>query len=208
MGCLTILLIFNLKTYYKFFKNFHKTRLMESISIPEREHIKELKCYLQDELNDCKFIKKECRNKIIQYFFDRNDSFLMEGKRLSVKEKSSLGINTRLQITHNFVSVLTPLGLARKNPKDILVSLHYKAIFAQIRDDNILQWNQQGIIDEYELSAVKDGRDCEWCLAMHGKKFSINTKQDLNKLIKDNCTCYSHCRLSMNAVIPSYWYDK
>ncbi len=39
-----------------------KARLIKSISIPEREHIKELKCYLQDELNDCKFIKKECCN--------------------------------------------------------------------------------------------------------------------------------------------------
>lgn len=96
------------------------------------------------------------------------------------------------------VNVLTQAGLSQSNLKDILASIYYRATFAKNNDDSCKKYIGLGV-KKYKILACGDEGDCKWCKSMDGKKLSVS--EDLNKLIKDNCKCESHCRLGTSAVI-------
>lgn len=108
------------------------------------------------------------------------------GENLTVNEKNALGLNTRLSITSNLVSVLSPEGLQLPNPKDALKQVYYRAKFERIRLEKFLQLLSVGIT-EATYHSCKDERDCAWCKANDGVKFIIS--EDLNNKINQNCTC-------------------
>ena len=153
--------------------------------------------YFAKELAGCEFIKKECHDIVLKHL-THQINLNKTGNKLLAEEKKALGINTRLAITHDLVNVLTEAGLTQSNPKDILTSIYYRATFAKTNDDSCKQYIDLGV-EKYKILACGDEGDCKWCKSMDGKKLSVS--EDLNELIKNNCKCKSHCRLSTSAVL-------
>ena len=153
--------------------------------------------YFTNELDGCEFIKKEYHDIVLKHL-THQINLNKTGDKLSTEEKKTLGMNTRIAITHDLVNVLTEAALNQSNPKDILTSIYYRATFAKTHDDSRQQYIDLGV-KKYKISACDDEGDCKWCKTMDGKKLSVN--EDLNELIKSNCNCKSHCRLSTSAVL-------
>lgn len=166
----------------------------KSKSSPQK---KILNSYFQDELNESAYIKQEAHSIVLKHLTHKLN-LNKTGNKLTAKKKKELGINARLSITHELIDVLTETGLSQPDPKDILSSIYCRATFAKNHDDSLKKYKELGI-KQYQFMAAGDEKDCKWCKSMDGKKFSINN--DINCLIKTNCKCNSHCRLSTTAVI-------
>jgi|AntAceMinimDraft_15_1070371.scaffolds.fasta_scaffold09754_1 hypothetical protein len=158
---------------------------------------KSLNSYFQDELNECEHIKPEAHSIVMKHLTQKIN-LNKTGNKLTAKEKKDLGINARLSVTHELIDVLTNTGQSQPDPKEVLSSIYYKATFAQNHDDSLNQYRKLGI-KHCKIMGCNDERECDWCKSMDGKKLSI--KDDINKLIKENCKCVSHCRLGISAVI-------
>lgn len=170
---------------------------MFSGGVKEKTSVSGFDKYFQAELVACSHIKPESRALVMDHLHHRIN-LNKTGNKLTADEKRTLNINTRLSITRELVDILTESGLQQPNPKDILSSIYYRATFAKTHDENLKQFRKMGL-KHYEVLACRDERDCPWCKSMDGKKVSVS--QNFNDLINDNCTCESHCRLSMLAVI-------
>ncbi|WP_156816425.1 hypothetical protein [Oceanimonas smirnovii] len=156
-----------------------------------------IEVYLQQELDVCSYIKSECHKTALDHL-THVTNLNKTGNKLTAEEKKFLGINARLAITHELVSILTSDGVKQKDPKEILSRIYYRATFAKNRDDSLNEYKSAGI-KKYTLMNCGDGRDCQWCSLQQGVEISVN--ENINELINNNCTCDSHCRCVMQPVI-------
>lgn len=140
------------------------------------------------------FIRDSGREAVLSDFMQ--EVKLKDGELLSLEEKRSLGINTRLKITRELYEVLTPAGIDF-GPKKVLESLYLKATFNHNRHRGIARMKGLGI-KQYSPMSCRDKRDCDWCTSMDGKLISVEV--DFVKLIEDNCTC-DYCRCTLEAKI-------
>lgn len=153
--------------------------------------------YLLREVEKSELIRKDQIGVVIQHLNNEINLNKTENK-LTAAEKKELGINPRLQITHELLAVLNERGRAHTDPKSVLSSIAMKASFARSHDENIRNYRSMGL-KQYEVLGCKDDRECAWCKSMDGKKLSVN--ESINDLIEENCTCDSHCRLATVAVL-------
>lgn len=154
----------------------------------------EIMTYYKTEISNSPFVKESGREAVLRDFL--HEVKLKDGEPLSLEEKRSLGINTRLKITRELYEVLTPAGL-EFGPKEVLESLYRKATFDHNRHRDIARMKGLGI-KQYSPMSCGDNRDCDWCTAMDGKLISVEV--DFVQLIKENCTC-DYCRCSLQAKI-------
>ncbi|MFV3380295.1 hypothetical protein [Pseudomonas sp. NY15354] len=150
--------------------------------------------YYQAEISNSPFIKESGRDAVLRDFL--HEVKLKDGALLSIEEKRSLGINTRLKVTRELCDVLTPAGLAF-GPTNVLQSLYLKATFDHNRHRDIARMKSLGI-KEFSPMSCGDNRDCDWCASMNGKLISVEV--DFVQLIKENCTC-DYCRCVLKAKI-------
>lgn len=154
----------------------------------------EIVTYYKTEISNSPFVKESGREAVLKDFL--HEVKLKDGELLSLEEKRSLGINTRLKITRELYEVLTPAGL-EFGPKKVLESLYLKATFAHNMHGAIARMKDAGI-KQYSPMSCGDNRDCDWCTSMDGKLISVEV--DFVQLIKENCTC-DYCRCSLQAKI-------
>lgn len=154
----------------------------------------EIVTYYKAEISNSPFVKESGRDAVLRDFL--HEVKLKDGELLSLEEKRSLGINTRLKITRELYEALTPAGL-EFGPKKVLESLYLKATFDHNRHREIARMKGLGI-KQYSPMSCGDKRDCDWCTAMNGKLISVEV--DFVQLIKENCTC-DYCRCSLQAEI-------
>ncbi|MEW9857876.1 hypothetical protein [Pseudomonas putida] len=154
----------------------------------------EIVTYYQAEISNSPFIKESGRDAVLRDFL--HEVKLKDGALLSIEEKRSLGINTRLKVTRELCDVLTPAGLAF-GPTKVLEPLYLKATFDHNRHRDIARMKGLGI-KQYSPMSCGDNRDCDWCASMDGKLFSVEV--DFVQLIKENCTC-EYCRCVLQAKI-------
>lgn len=153
--------------------------------------------YLLREVEKSNLILKDQMDVVVQHL-NNEINLNKTGNKLTADEKKELGINPRLQITHELLAVLNENGRAQADPKSVLSSIAMKASFARSHDENIQNYRSMGL-KQYEVLGCKDDRECAWCKSMDRKKLSVN--QSINALIEENCTCDSHCRLATVAVL-------
>lgn len=153
--------------------------------------------YLSREVEKNDLIRKDKIEIVLQHL-NNEINLNKTGNKLTADEKKELGINPRLQITHELLAVLNDKGRVHSDPKGVLSSIAMKANFARSHDENIQSYKCMGL-KKYEVLACQDQRDCAWCKSMNGKKLSVN--QSINELIEQNCRCDSHCRLVTIAVL-------
>jgi len=146
---------------------FLKSLIKRDVTSASTEEVsgKPINSYFQKELDSCPHIKSECHNIALEHLALRVN-LNKTGNKLTADEKKSLGINTRLAITHELVEILTSEGIKQKDPKEILSSIYYRATFAKNRDDSLSKYKSTGI-KKYTLMACGDERDCEWCKSQH-----------------------------------------
>lgn len=150
--------------------------------------------YYKKEIANSPFVKESGRDAVLRDFL--HEVKLKDGELLSLEEKRSLNINTRLKITRELYEVLTPAGI-EFGPKKVLESLYLKAIFDHNRHRDIARMKSLGI-KQYSPMSCGDNRDCDWCTSMDGKLISVEV--DFVQLIKENCTC-DYCRCVLQAKI-------
>lgn len=148
--------------------------------------------YYEAEISNSPFIKESGREAVLRDFL--HEVKLKDGALLSLEEKRSLGINTRLKVTRELCDVLTPAGL-EFGPTKVLESLYLKATSDHNRHRDIARMKGLGI-KHYSPMSCGDNRDCDWCASMDGKLISVEV--DFVQLIKENCTC-DHCRCVLRA---------
>lgn len=154
----------------------------------------EIVTYYKTEIANSPFVKESGREAVLSDFL--HEVKLKDGELLTLEEKRSLGINTRLKITRELYEVLTPAGL-EFGPKKVLESLYLKATFDHNRHRDIARMKGLGI-KQYSPMCCGDNRDCGWCTSMDGKLISVEV--DFVELIKENCTC-DYCRCVLQAKI-------
>lgn len=169
------------------------------ISAPEKLAVAqisqpEIVTYYKAEISNSPFVKESGREAVLRDFL--HEVKLKDGELLSLEEKRSLGINTRLKITRELYEVLTPAGL-EFGPKKVLESLYLKATFDHNRHSAIARIKSAGF-KHYSPMSCGDNRDCDWCTSMDGKLISVEV--DFVQLIKENCTC-DYCRCVLQAKI-------
>lgn len=153
--------------------------------------------YFVSELQNTDLVKPEKRQIVLQHLTHKIN-LNKSGNKLSSEEKKALGLNSRLSITHDLIDVLTAKGLNEADPKSVLSSIFYKATFSKSHDDQLEKYLEIGV-KEFKVLSVKDERECTWCKSVNNKSFPVTV--DINKLINENCTCSSHCRICTTAVI-------
>lgn len=153
--------------------------------------------YLVREVEKSDLIRKD-RIEVALQHLNNEINLNKTGNKLTADEKKELGINPRLQITHELLAVLNEKGRTQSDPKSVLSSIAMKVNFARSHDEKIQNYKSMGL-KKYEVVACKDQRDCAWCKSMDGKKLSVN--QSINDLIEQNCRCDSHSRLVTVAVL-------
>lgn len=135
--------------------------------------------------NESSYFKEGTFDTVIKHLkheIDLNKS----GLKLNVCEKKELGLNSRLSITSDLVSVLSKSGLELADPKDALKQVYYRATFEASRIEKFQKMLSTGIV-EATYNSCKDERDCEWCKVNDGVKFTIS--ESLNTEINQSCTC-------------------
>lgn len=150
--------------------------------------------YYKAEIANSPFVKESGREAVLKDFL--HEVKLKDGELLTLEEKRSLGINTRLKITRDLYEVLTPEGI-EFGPKRVLEPLYLKATFNHNRHRAIAKMKSIGIT-QYSPMSCGDTRDCKWCTSMDGKLISVEV--DFVQLIKENCTC-DYCRCVLQAKI-------
>lgn len=174
---------------------FLKELFIKDKAQPSKEG-KEIGLYFKQELNDCPYIKIECRNIVLDHLMHKKYLTKTENK-LTAEDKKSLGINPRVSVTRELIEVLTDEGIRQKDPKDVLSSLYLRATFNKNREDTLEKYKNVGI-ECFSLMACGDERDCNWCKSMQGVEISVY--KDINTLIKENCVCESHCRCAIRPI--------
>lgn len=139
--------------------------------------------YYKEEIINSPFVKESGREAVLRDFL--HETKLKGGELLSLEEKRSHGINTKLKITRELFEVLTPEGL-EYGPKKALRQLYIKANFNHNMHSHVERMKMSGIT-QYTPMSCGDGRDCEWCTSIDGKKISITV--DFVQLVKEHCTC-------------------
>lgn len=141
---------------------------------------------LQFEISRSTLIKEDAKSTLINDF-NLLSSPNFGDELLTLDEKKSLKLNTRMKIPKKVIAVLVEDFLDDEtNPKDIILNLVYSA-------RNKVSLNQElEKIKELKIKSLKvlnvgDARDCDWCNSMH-KKF-ISSDTDYVALINENCTC-------------------
>ena len=157
----------------------------------------DISSYLKVEINRVDFIKDECRNVVLLHLLGKHD-LIKNGEKLPVAEKKALGLNTRLSITREFVAVLNEKGLKSDDPKGIVQSLYYRAVFKKSRTEDLQRIRGIGI-KKIKLLSAGDERDCSWCKSVNDRTF--DSAKDMIDLIEKNCTCTSYCRCVIVAEI-------
>ena len=180
----------------KLLKIFSKKESPKSKSLPESVK-PDIKDFFIEQLNMSPYIKTESHELVLAHLCNKVN-LNKTGNKLTVKEKKALGMNTRLSITPELVEVLTPEGIAQKDPKKILTSIFYRATFKKQTKEELKKYKELDI-KEITLLGAEDEGDCEWCKSQYNVK--LPTETDLCDLIEKNCTCDSHCRLCVQATI-------
>jgi hypothetical protein len=119
-------------------------------------------------------------------------------QKKKTEEKLELKLNPRQKFTKEFVFILNADGLSSEDPKARVTSLYYRAFMKKSRIDNIQKIRSLGV-KRIKLSCAGDERDCSWCIAMSGKEMLSDV--DVEALIEKNCTCDSHCRCVIQAIL-------
>lgn len=165
------------------------TKASAAISTPKTAELNttaqpDITDYYRAEIANSPFIKESGREAVLRDFL--HEVKLKDGELLSLEEKRSLGINSRLKITRELYEVLTPEGV-EFGPKKVMESLYLTATIHHSHRAALARMRVAGIT-QYSLMSCGDGQDCDWCASMEGKLIPIEV--DFVRLSKENCTCY------------------
>jgi hypothetical protein len=79
---------------------------------------------------------------------------------LTVKEKKTLGLNTRMKYSKKFIEYFDPPALGRIEPKTALENMHLSAFHRVSRKRELLKLKKLGFVKEVEILPVGDESDC------------------------------------------------
>ena len=141
---------------------------------------------LQFEISRSTLIKEDAKSTLI------NDFNLLSSPNfgddlLTLDEKKSLKLNTRMKIPKKVIAVLVEDFLDDEtNPKDTILNIVYSASH-KIHLNKELEKIKELNIKNVKVLNAGNGAECDWCNSMHKKVISSDT--DYVALINENCTC-------------------
>ena len=180
-----------------FSKNKH-IELRSEIAEPNQpieDSEENLSLLFKNELSVCRYIKPECHEIVIKHLTHEKSLHKTENI-LSNEEKKSLGLNTRVIFTQEFVAVLTKEGMELQNPKDILTEIYNKVTINKAIRDSFKKSLRVGV-KKFTLKPTGGGAPCEWCISNANKEFGTDILETLYK----NCTCIPYTWSYINSVI-------
>ncbi|MCA6927918.1 hypothetical protein [Pectobacterium versatile] len=137
--------------------------------------------FILREIKSSKMIKESCRDEVFQH--------ISGGMKLSDDE---------------IKNTLTDEGIkySKKN-KDVFMHVRGSASTKFNITNQQIRFKSSGVA-KYRISAGADGRDCAWCKKMHKKVFSSDV--DFVEFFEENCTCFTHCRVTLIPLIKELDY--
>lgn len=174
--------------------NFFKKKHIDSSAEFDAGDVDDFFLY---EIQRSPYIKEDCYDLVLNHLKGVK-RLTKTGNVLTADEKRSLGLNTRISITHELMNVLTSDGLKKSDPKKILVSLYCSAIFQKKILEDMVRYKNAGL--EYvQFMGVGDEKECSWCRSQHRKLFPVSC--DFRAIIEQGCECEEHCRAVLVPVI-------
>jgi hypothetical protein len=146
------------------------------------------------ELDVCPYIKPECHESVIKHLTHEKSLYKSENI-LCAEEKKSLGLNTRVVFTQEFIVVLTKEGMELQDPKDILTEIYNKVTINKAIKDKFEKAIKVGI-KRFTLELTGCGNPCEWCLSNAHKDFGV----EILETLYNNCTCTPYTWSYINSV--------
>ena len=138
------------------------------------------------EISRCAQIKEDCKPTLIKEF-NLLSSPNFGDEFLTLEEKKSLKLNTRMKIPKKVIAVLVEDFLDDEtNPKDTILNIVYSAK-NKIHLNEELEKTKQLKIKNVKVLNLDNGTECDWCNSMHKKIISSDT--DYVALINENCAC-------------------
>lgn len=151
--------------------------------------------YFHDEVTNSVYFKPDYRQRVLDHLLHKQ-SLNKTGNNLTVEEKKSLGINTRLSITKELVQVLSREGISLENPKALLEEIYYRATISKSRIDGFHKARKIGI-KKFTLLTSGDGSECEWCRNNADHEFG----HDILEQMRINCKCKPYSKCIINSVV-------
>jgi hypothetical protein len=126
-----------------------------------------------------------------------NTKVAFEGNEvLTVEEKKSLGLNTRMKYSKAFIEYFDPTTLRNIEPKALLEDMHLDAFHRVARKRDLLKFRDLGFVKQVKIVPVGDERDCDKI-----KRFKkIHDIGDVPELPLPGCTA-PYCRCMYEPVI-------
>ncbi|MFN3700048.1 MAG: hypothetical protein ACK4VI_00835 [Alphaproteobacteria bacterium] len=179
---------------FSFFRNETKNLVdVKNDSFSELE--KPIENYLFDEIKASDYVKSSGCDTLIQHLTHKINLF-KDGNLLTNEEKKSLGLNVKMNISWEFVNLLTSDGLNLKNPKFITQDIYNRAWALKRRDDSFYQAIRVGV-KKFTLNECGDESECEWCKSVFGHEFDVS----ILEIIKENCKCVPYSKAFIAPVI-------
>lgn len=127
-----------------------------------------------------------------------NTRVAFEGNEvLTVKEKRTLGLNTRMKYTKDFIEYFDPGILKTIEPKAILLNMHLSAYHRVARQRDLLKFRDLGFVKQVTIVPVGDAGDCGKVKRLK-KTYSLEA---VPALPLPDCTA-PFCRCMYQSVIP------
>ena len=170
--------------------------LKPSVPAPLTYSSQDVEIYFRDEVNKSKYLKDDARNTVIQHLLGRIN-ILKTSNKLSVAEKRSLGINTRLTITKELISVLNDDGIRLSYPSAVITEMWSRATIKKSRHDQLKKLRSIPI-KKFNLVSCGNENDCTWCKKNQNVEFDSNF--DVEKAIEEHCQCDPYCACLVSGV--------
>lgn len=184
----------------EFLKKIFYDKKTDKTPIKEVKETTDLKKqFLEEELKKVDYFLLEKKDILLKHIKDEVN-LNKSDNLLTKEEKNRIGVNVRLKITKELLSIFDTSKLKEQNPKELLQDLYFR-INSKIMKIEEIKRIKEADITKVKLSSSGDGATCKWCLSMDNKTIDI-TKTDLIELIENNCDC-DYNRSSILAVFDN-----
>lgn len=154
--------------------------------------------FFQSEVENSIYLKSEGKQAVLDHLSGKID-ILKSSNVLSLEDKRSLGINTRLKITRELVAVLNDAGLNLDHPAAVITEMWVRATLRKSRHDKLERLRSGNIFKKFKLMSCGDGNDCLWCKEMQTREFDVQF--EIESAISSNCRCAQHCKCIIQPII-------
>lgn len=179
-----------------------KEDLQERIELASRS--RDQKFYIEQlkrEIKESVFIKESEKKDLIERFRLEARTVVLSDDYLTEREKISLGLNDRLKIHRDMISITTERAISTYGNPGLALS-YMVSRCEMLERIKIDQERMKNIgIERFRVGVINRGNACDWCLSID-KDETFSVKHNFIKDVINNCHCIHGGQLMLFSVMP------